>query len=193
MTAHHAADVASGAAYREPVTAVQQCLVEHRKAYLRYFRWRLNRPEDADDAFQELCLKALRCNGAPDDVPHAEIWLHCVMRSVLVDQYRRRAARRRGEEAYRLEPRETETDPSADGSPACQCVSAALARLRDDQADLIRRIDLNEEARATVAEDHGVTQNNLGVRLHRARQALKEAIADMCATCGDGRFSDCDC
>ncbi|MGJ3264719.1 MAG: RNA polymerase sigma factor [Salinarimonas sp.] len=193
MSIHHAAGSASRAACPEPVTAVHHVLLEHRNDYLRYFRGRLSRPDEAEDAFQDFCLRAIRSAGVPSRVPDAEVWLRCVLRSTIVDHYRRRAARRRGEEAYRLEPRDSEPGAEGDGSPSCRCVTAALATLRADQADLIRRVYLDQEPRAAVAEDCGVTANNLGVRLHRARQALKEAIAAVCATCGDGRFAECDC
>ncbi|WP_306118507.1 MULTISPECIES: RNA polymerase sigma factor [unclassified Roseitalea] len=193
MSVHHAAETGSGAVRPEPATAVHHCLIEHRRDYLRYFRGRLSRPEEAEDAFQDFCVKAIRGAGAPDDLPGARAWLRCVLRSTIVDHYRRRAAQRRGEDAYRLEPRQMQVEPGIDDTPACRCVAAALAGLRTDQADLIRRLDLDEEPRTAVAEDHGVTANALGVRLHRARQALRDAIADVCTTCGDGRFADCDC
>jgi len=193
MSDHHAAETVSGAVRPEPATAVHRCLVEHRRDYLRYVRGRLSSPDEADDAFQDFCVRAIRCAGAPDDLPGARAWLRCVLRSTIVDHYRRRAARRRGEDAYRLEPHETQAELASDDAPACRCVAAALAGLRADQADLIRRLDLGEEPRTAVAEDHGVTANALGVRLHRARQALRTAIADVCPTCGDGRFAECDC
>jgi len=168
-------------------------LIENRSLYVRYLRWRLSRPEDVEDAYQDFCLKVLRHHDAPDDGPQAEAWLQCVLRSTLIDHYRRRASRRRGEEAYAREPRADRDEPEAEAVPLCRCVPLALQRLRDDHADLIRRIDLEEEPRAGVAAEQGVTLNHLGVRLHRARRALKARIAEICATCGDGRFVECDC
>ncbi|WP_318245933.1 RNA polymerase sigma factor [Stappia stellulata] len=124
------------------------CLIKNRSLYVRYLRWRLSRPEDAKDAYQNFCLKVLRQRDAPDDGAQAEAWLQRVLRATLIDHYRRRASRQRGEEAYTREPREDRNGPEADAVPLYRCVCLALQRLKADHTELIRCIDLEEAPRA---------------------------------------------
>lgn len=75
----------------------------------------------------------------------------------------------------------------------CACLHELIATIKPDDADLIRRIDLNEEPRAAVAADLGLTPATLALRLHRARNALKQRLTEMCLTCPEHGFMDCDC
>lgn len=169
-------------------------LVESRREMLAFFRRRLGTPEDAEDALQDVCLKAVRAARTLERGEKVDAWLGRIMRHTLVDHYRRRAARQRGEEAFGQELRvqgveETPTEVQS----ACACVRAAWSRLRPDQADLLRRADLDAEPRDRIAADLRVTSNALGARLYRARQALKHRIGDLCPVCGAGGFATCDC
>jgi RNA polymerase sigma-70 factor (ECF subfamily) len=58
----------------------------------------------------------------------------------------------------------------------------------------LRRIDLHGESHTKVANDLGISINLLRVRLHRARQALKQALLrSCCKTCHDHGFMNCEC
>lgn len=75
----------------------------------------------------------------------------------------------------------------------CACLHELIATIKPDDANLIRRIDLNEEPRAAVAADLGLTPATLAVRLHRARKALKQRLVDLCLTCPEHGFMNCGC
>lgn len=175
--------------------AIHDRLLECRREFLNYFRRRLDRPEDAEDAFQDFCLKVLRSIDQLDDTTKTDAWLHRILRNTLTDHYRRRAARLRCDEAYGREPRPGSLEPEPmDGvEPSCRCVREGLTTLRFDYAEILRRVDLDEEPRSQIAEDLGLSANNVGVRLHRARRALKATISEYCPICADGRFTECDC
>lgn len=169
-------------------------LTECRSEFLRFFRRRLSRPEDAEDAFQEFCLKIVQAAQAPDDGGKVDAWLRCVLRNTLTDYYRRRAARQRAEAAYEAEAPEPVVQPGADQPDnPCHCIGDLVPTLRPDYAEIVRRADLEEEPREQIAADLGLTTNNIGVRLHRARRALKNKIEERCRTCRDGSFRNCDC
>jgi RNA polymerase sigma-70 factor (ECF subfamily) len=78
-------------------------------------------------------------------------------------------------------------------SAVCECLYIHLSRLKAEHAEIIRRIDLAGEPRELVAAALGVTVNNLTVRLHRARRALKERLEQMCVVCLEESFWDCRC
>ena len=169
-------------------------LTECRSEFLRYFRRRLSRPEDAEDAFQDFCLKVIRAPQASDDCGKVDAWLRCVLRNTLTDYYRRRASRQRAEAAYEAEAPEPVVQPGADQPDnPCYCIRDLLPTLRPDYAEIVRRADLEEEPREQIGADLGLTANNIGVRLHRARRALKDKIEERCRTCSGGSFRNCDC
>ena len=60
-------------------------------------------------------------------------------------------------------------------------------------ADVIRQIDLDEKSPEAVAETLGISRNNLNVRLHRARQQLKQRLEETCRVCARHGCLDCDC
>mgnify|MGYP003656038286 CR=1 FL=1 len=75
----------------------------------------------------------------------------------------------------------------------CACVNGLVPELRAADADLIRRIDIDEDDRATVAADLGLKPGTLAVRLHRARAALADTLLGHCGFCCKHGFEDCSC
>ena len=75
----------------------------------------------------------------------------------------------------------------------CNCLYKLLPTLKPEYGDVIWRVDLQEQLRANVAQDLGITLNNLNVRLHRGRQALKARLRQMCLTCPIHGYLDCGC
>jgi RNA polymerase sigma-70 factor (ECF subfamily) len=172
---------------------VEARLVEFRNRFLGFLRRRLSRPEDAEDVFQDFCVKVLRHHSQIQNHERLDAWLGITLRHALTDHYRRQATRNRGAEAYAIETKVIQQEGTDVDEPACTCVVAALKKLAPSQAKLLTRIDLKDEPRKAVAADLGLSLNSLGVRVHRSRAALKEKIAEFCPVCGDGDFMICDC
>ena len=78
-------------------------------------------------------------------------------------------------------------------STICTCLYALLPTLKPEYAEILRRVDLLGEPRQQVAAALGVTVNNVTVRLHRARQAIKRALLEWCTTCPEHGFLRCAC
>jgi transposase-like protein len=62
-----------------------------------------------------------------------------------------------------------------------------------EYAQLIWQIDLLGQSRSRVAKRLGISPNNLGVRLYRARRALRSALERFCTTCPTHGFLNCAC
>jgi RNA polymerase sigma-70 factor (ECF subfamily) len=75
----------------------------------------------------------------------------------------------------------------------CACLGPLLKDMRPAYADLIQRIDLEGESPVAVAKDLHVTPNNLTVRLHRARRALKANLEQACGICTKHGCLHCTC
>jgi RNA polymerase sigma-70 factor (ECF subfamily) len=45
----------------------------------------------------------------------------------------------------------------------------------------------------TFAAEHGLSASNAGVRVFRAREALKQRLMESCGTCAEHGCLDCSC
>lgn len=172
---------------------VESKLIESRNKFHGYLRRHLNSPQEAEDVFQDFCVKVLRNHASIKSGGRLDAWLGVTLRHTLTDHYRRRATRNTGEEAYAVETKVLETVVEAHDESACRCVSAAMGELQPAQAELLTRLDLQDGSRKEVAKELGISLNSLGVRIHRSRAALKQKIAKICPICGEGGFMECDC
>ena len=68
-----------------------------------------------------------------------------------------------------------------------------LPTLNPDYADLIWRADLIGEDRSVIAQDLGLTENALRVKLHRARRAMRQRLEQTCLTCIEHGYFKCSC
>jgi|AntRauTorcE11898_2_1112593.scaffolds.fasta_scaffold09523_4 RNA polymerase sigma-70 factor (ECF subfamily) len=172
---------------------VEAKLIEFRNKFLGYLHKRLNSPQDAEDVFQDFCVKVLRSCASIKSGERLDAWLGITLRHTLTDHYRRRATRNRGAEAFAIETKVLEQVPEDLDGPACSCVAAAMLELQPAQVKLLTRLDLHDEPRKEVAAALGISLNSLGVRVYRSRAALKQKIAKICPLCGNGGFMQCDC
>jgi len=184
-------DETAGSSERE----VALVLVNNHRAFLGFLARRLGSREDAEDVLQDFSLRALSRRDQLRDSDSVVAWLYTLLRSSLVDHYRKRGRLERVKKAYDQEIKTVEE--AVDGSGLhdgfCACLHTLLPALRPDQAELVRRVDLGEEDRASLAAELGVAPGTLAVRLHRARQALGQALVASCASCPEHGFDDCCC
>lgn len=174
--------------------AVNQRLISGRLEFLGYLRRRLGSLEEAEDVLQNFSLKVVRNSSSVSGDEKINAWMGQILRHTLIDHYRRRAVRLRAENAYAQELSITDDAPETDQKTGlCQCLHNAIPRLRPDHAEILRRADLDEEPRARIAADMGLTANALNVRLHRARQALRQELETSCSACSHDNFMDCAC
>ncbi len=175
-------------------TMLTQDLVERlatsRARFVEFVEQRVSDPELAEDIVQESLLKAIRSAPALRDEERLMPWFYRILRNAIIDSYRHRAAVDR---RVSREPLPDLPELPEDEAIVCECLYEILPALRPEYADLIRRLDLDEQSTATVAEDLGITANNLKVRRHRARRALKERLEEACRVCAEHGCLDCTC
>lgn len=174
--------------------AVRTTLAASQHEFLRFLTRRLGSREDAEDALQEVWLKVVRGKAALDKKANVEAWLRRVLRNALVDQYRRQAAKHRFEDALRRQREPVANDPDVElEAVVCACLHRLLPTLKPEYAELLWRVDLAGQPRAAVARQLALTPNNLAVRLHRARQALRKRLEQTCESCPTHGFLSCAC
>lgn len=182
-------------ATRDGNDATDLALIARREAFLGFLARRLGNRADAEDVLQEFCLRVLARKGQLRDARRLESWLYSILHSVLNDHFRKigrhvRLGRAFGHELQLAEP---EPDAAETMAHVCNCVQGLVPQLRASDAELIQRIDMAEEDRASVAAELGLSRGALAVRLHRARTALRERLLAHCGSCCSDGFDDCSC
>lgn len=168
-------------------------LVRKKAEFLRFLERRLGSRADAEDLLQKALLKVVAHEIPLRDAEKLVPWFYQILRNLLVDQYRHNAAFRRLKNQVAADGVATTEMDEELFQATYPCVSDMAATLKPEYGELIRRIELADEPLHEVARDLGITSNNASVRLHRARQALREGLAAMCGACVEHACLDCTC
>jgi RNA polymerase sigma factor (sigma-70 family) len=169
----------------------EDALIENLEAFVAFARKRVGDPELAADLVQDSLLKALKSSEQPIDSKGAVTWFYRILRHSITDLYRRQSVRNRvlGRLPDEL-PEQLDDDVK---QVLCQCFRRLLPGLPNQYRDLLQRVDLDGASLKDVATVLGLTLNNLNVRLHRARQRLREKLEAMCRACSKHGCLDCSC
>ena len=147
----------------------------------------------AEDILQEAFAKVMaRPEQAPSDegiVP----WFYRALKNAAVDQFRRRGAAERAYEAFAREL-ETHEEPTREMErEICACVSRLATTLKPEYAEVLEAVEVAGTPVKAFAEQKGLSANNAGVRVFRAREALKKRVTESCGTCAEHGCVNCTC
>lgn len=171
--------------------AALRILLENHRAFLRYLERRVGDRAIAEDILQDAFTRNLeKVNSVPDEalVP----WFYRTLRNATIDQYRRRGTAARALEAF---AREMETQQPSDELTAeiCACVTRLATTLKPEYAEALQTIDVQGVPVKAFAEQKGLSANNAGVRVFRARDALRRRVVESCGTCAEHGCRNCTC
>lgn len=166
-------------------------LLRQRSKIVGYARSRVGDASLAEDLFQDSLLKALQHADDLRDEDRLLPWFYRILNNAITDQYRRHGLEAKyqaqlGAEAQLL----ADTDEWA---ALCECFRDLLPTLKPGYGELILRLDLAGERPEQVAQALHLTGNNLKVRHHRARQALRQRLEETCRMCAEHGCLDCAC
>jgi RNA polymerase sigma-70 factor (ECF subfamily) len=168
-------------------------LLENHRAFLRYLERRVGDRALAEDILQEAFAKVMH---RPDQAPADEgvvPWFYRMLRNAAIDQFRRAGAASRAVDAFAREM-ETHAAPEPEMvSEICACVTRLASTLKPQYAEALEAIDVQGMPVKAFAEQHGLTASNAGVRVFRAREALKKRLVESCGTCAEHGCRDCSC
>lgn len=174
-----------------------QRLVEHETAFRAFLRKRLPDEAVVEDLLQQCLLRAVERHHSVNNQESVVAWFYRILRNAVVDYYRSRAAQASRQQAFEkdLEMFQEREAPSPDEVKAtiCACLDGVVKTLRPGYGDVIRRIDLGGESIAEVAKTLQISPGNTAVRLHRARQALREQLEKACGVCTKHGCLNCTC
>jgi RNA polymerase sigma-70 factor (ECF subfamily) len=171
---------------------VARVLVDNHRSFLQFLERRVGSREAAEDILQDAFTRGLDKAGTLRDDESVLAWFYRSLRNAVVDHYRRNDARRRGLQGFAAELDPAVAPPEV-ADQVCKCVLSLAETLKPDYAEAIRRIDVDGIAVKDFAAEKGMSANNAGVRVFRAREALRKQVAVSCGTCAEHGCLDCSC
>jgi RNA polymerase sigma factor (sigma-70 family) len=185
--------VSSADAPHDETPAPLAILLENHRAFLTFLERRVGDAALAEDILQDAFTKVM---DRPDQAPADEgvvPWFYRTLRNAAIDQFRRRSTAGRAAEAF---ARELEThatpEPELEGE-ICACVGRLATTLKPEYAEALQAIDVDGTSVKAFAEQRGLTASNAGVRVFRAREALRKRVTDSCGTCAEHGCRNCTC
>jgi RNA polymerase sigma factor (sigma-70 family) len=170
-----------------------EILVASHREFLRFLERKIGDRATAEDILQSAFVRAsTRVEQLRDDEA-VVAWFYRILRNAVIDHYRRGS---RGEAKLDALAREFDDvdQPTPDTRDAiCQCVGELLDTLKPEYAEALRRVELEGVAVKDYAEQIAITANNAGVRVFRAREALRKQVMRSCGTCAEHGCVDCCC
>lgn len=175
---------------RDTTPDVVRTLVANHRDFLAFVQRRVNDRALAEEILQDAFVRSLDKIDTVRDT--AVGWFYRVLRNAIIDHQRRRAAAARQLDAYA-----TELDASSDDAElhgvVCTCVAQLADTLKPEYAAALRRIEIDGVSVKDYAAEAGISSGNAGVRVFRAREALRKQVARSCGTCADHGCLDCTC
>jgi RNA polymerase sigma factor (sigma-70 family) len=176
-----------------PSREVVDRLVGNHRAFLAFVERRVGDRALAEDILQDAFVRGLARLHQVRDEESVIAWFYRTLRNAVIDHHRRGQSAGRGLDAFTRELVASESPGPELLDEACRCVLELAADLDPSYADAIRRIDVEGQAVKDYAAAVGITATNAGVRVFRARQALRKQVARSCGTCAEHGCVDCTC
>jgi len=175
-----------------PTREALALLAQRRGAFLSFLESRIGRRDQAEDVLQEAFARSL------DKVPleseeSAVAWFYRVLRNAVVDHYRRSGASERALATLARQLDEVMEPDLDERNAVCRCVSRLSETLKPEYALALRRIDVDGLSVREYAAEAGISPNNAGVRVFRAREALRKRVVRWCGSCAEHGCIDCTC
>jgi RNA polymerase sigma factor (sigma-70 family) len=186
--------VQADGAERDPGTPeVLGVLLDNHARFLAFLERRVGSRDDAEDILQEAFVRSLDRTPSLPDSESTTTWFYRVLRNAITDHFRRQDSRGRALDRFATETEVAETPDNGLEAVVCACVLSLVETLKPEYGAAVRRVDLDGTSVRVYAEEAGITPSNAGVRLHRAREALRRQLARSCGTCLTHGCLDCEC
>jgi RNA polymerase sigma factor (sigma-70 family) len=173
-----------------PAPLVIDALLANHREFLRYVERRVGDRALAEEIVQEAFVRSL---DHTEEIRESVVgWFYRVLRNAVIDRQRRQAVANRQLEAFASEL-DSEQEAGKLAGMACRCVVQLAGTLKPEYAEALQRIEVDGLSVADYAQSTGISASNAGVRVFRARKALREQVARACGTCAEHGCLDCHC
>jgi len=172
--------------------AALQTLVENHRVFLRFLERRVGNRETAEDLLQEAFGRAITKIADLRDDESAMAWFYRLLRNAVIDHYRHAAVSSGALERFAAELDEAVPAPEVRGE-ICGCVARLATSLKPEYAEALRRVEIDGLSVKAYADEQRISASNAGVRVFRARAALRKQVVASCGTCAEHGCVDCTC
>lgn len=176
-----------------PAPEVVRALVGNHRQFLAFLEKRVGSRATAEDILQDAFVRGVDKLDTLRSEESAVAWFYRLLRNAVIDHKRRMGAADRKLAAFGHEV-ETNLEPDVEMKGAiCRCVSELAATLKGEYAEALQTVEVDGVAVKDYAERAQITKSNAGVRIFRAREALRKQVMRSCGTCADHGCLDCTC
>jgi RNA polymerase sigma factor (sigma-70 family) len=176
-----------------PTPDVVLSLVANHRQFLGFLEKRVGSRALAEDILHDAFVRGMDKLDTLRSDESAVAWFYRLLRNAVVDHHRRSGVAERRLAAFSREL-SAQPAPGIELSDAiCRCVSELAGTLKDEYADALRAVEIDGLAIKDFAERVGISTNNAGVRVFRAREALRKQVIRSCGTCADHGCLNCTC
>ncbi len=176
-----------------PDTDVAAVLVANHRQFLGFLEKRVGDRALAEDILQDAFVRGMQKLDSLHSDESAVAWFYRLLRNAVIDHRRRRGATERKLAAFGAE---VERSVDADGElrgAICRCVGELAATLDSKYADALHSIEVDGLPVKDYAARAGISANSAGVRVFRAREALRKQVQRSCGSCAEHGCLDCTC
>lgn len=166
-------------------------LLENHRVFLRYLERRVGDRELAEDSCRMRSVRSwngrIKRRSNQGLVP----WFYRTLRNAAIDRFRRRASASRAVEAFAAEL-ETHATPEPEiEAEICACIRRLASTLKSEYAEALQAIDVEGTPVNVFAAQRGF--RSAGVRVFRAREALKKRLVESCGMGAEHGCQNCTC
>jgi RNA polymerase sigma factor (sigma-70 family) len=168
-------------------------LIAQRKRFLTFVQRRVSDYDLAEDIVQNAYLRAFEHRDAFKPSESAVAWFYRLLRNAVIDNYRRQTSKAKALETWTREL-ERLAQPSPEiRNEVCACLLEIVGDLKREYSEALRAVDIEEQRVQDFAAQHRLSVSNAGVRVHRARAALRKQLLRICSTCAEHDCMNCTC
>jgi RNA polymerase sigma-70 factor (ECF subfamily) len=174
-----------------PIEDIAAALVANHRDFLAFIQRRVGNRATAEEILQDAFLRSMH---KFDTVRETAVgWFYRVLRNAIIDHHRRSAAAERRHQAFAREDQLAGDEDEELQRVVCKCVAQLAETLKPEYAAALKRVEVDGVSVKDYADEAGISTSNAGVRIFRAREALRKQVARSCGTCATHGCLDCTC
>lgn len=156
---------------------IEQIWKEYQGRLKGYLHLRVSNPADVDDLLQEILIKTHQNLHKVKTETNVKAWLFQITRNSLIDFYRKNS-----------KLNETQVDElffvteESDSNPSDleDCIEPFINALPEEQAKLLKLVDINGNDQKDLAKTLGINYSTLKSRVQKSRAELKKLFEGCC-------------
>ncbi len=146
---------------------------------------------EVDDVLQTAAIRAFEKAESLQEPDRVLPWLYRLHRNIVTDEMRKQASRQRLVDDAASVP---EVPVQHDTQDPCACSVSQARRIEPPgYASILMLVDVGDASLAEAARILGISANNAAVRLHRAREKLRNTMREHCGVTNLRECADCRC